>query len=293
MNFPSRLGFPKNTKLLMIHADDAGLSHSKNKATIQSLKNGIVNSYSIMVPCAEYHEIATFAKNNPQFDYGIHLTLTCEWESCRFGPVLSNSEVPSLVDKNGYFFRKREELKNNASVDDVKKELQAQIEKAIAFGLRPTHLDSHMYSVGVTHEFFKVYKDLGEKYDLPIFINKEAIEMALGSGDHYISRSDFVVDKLHLGKFEDFEKGKLADYYRSVFHNLSDGLNILILHPAFDDKEMKEITVNHSNFGSEWRQIDFDFCISEESKSRLKGNDIELITWNEIKEYQRKVHKNS
>lgn len=283
MNLSRTLGFSENTKLLMVHADDAGLSHSENRATIQSLENGMVNSYSIMVPCSGFHEIATFAKDNRQFDNGIHLTLTCEWENCRFGPVLPISEVPSLVDKNGHFYKKRIDLKNNASADDVKKELQAQIEKVFEFGLNPTHLDSHMYSVGTTYEFFKIYKDLGEKYDLPVLINKEMIEMAAVNTDNYIEHGDFIIDRLHLGKFKDFENGKLIDYYKSIFHNLSDALNILLLHPAFDDDEMKEITINHPNFGSEWRQIDFDFFTSEESMSKLKENNIALITWADIK----------
>ena len=107
--------------------------------------------------------------------------------------------------------------------------------------------------------------------------------MAATNTDHYIEDSDFIIDRLHLGKFKDFEKGKLIDYYKSVFHNLSDALNILLLHPAFDDDEMKKITINHPNFGSEWRQIDVDFFTSEESKSGFKENNIALITWNDVK----------
>src|SRR5664279_2586227 len=145
MNSLQKSGCPEKTKLLIIHADDAGLSHSKNIATIQSLEKGIVNSYSIMVPCLWFYEMAIFAKNNPHFDNGIHLTLTCEWGNYKFGPVSPASEVPSLVDENGYFYKTREELRKNASAEDVGKELQAQLEKAFKFGLKPTHIDSHMY----------------------------------------------------------------------------------------------------------------------------------------------------
>lgn len=292
MNLSTRLGFSEESKLLMIHADDAGLSHSENMATIQSLERGLVNSYSIMVPCPWFYEMAIFAKNNPHFDNGIHLTLTCEWENYKFGPVLPISEVPSLVDENGYFYKDRKSLKNNALIEEVEKELKAQIEKALKFGLRPTHIDSHMYSIAAKPEFFQVYKDLGIEYNLPIPIYREMMEIVGLDVETNIDKNDIVINKLHLGKFEDFEKGKLENYYENVFHKLSAGFNLLILHPAFDDNEMKGITVNHPNFGSEWRQIDFDYFTSQEAKLKLKESNIELITWNDIKNVRRKVHNN-
>ncbi len=268
----------------MIHADDAGLSHSENLATIDALKNGSVNSYSIMVPCPWSYEMMEFAKNHPQFDNGIHLTLTCEWEKYRFGPVLPAKEVPSLVDENGHFFKKKECLNRNASNEEVKKELQAQIERALKFGLKPTHLDSHMYSVASRAEFLKIYKDLGKLYELPVFLNKQLINEIGLAADKCLNDNDFVADNLFLGKFSDFEKGKLREYYNCVLDNLPIGFNVLILHPAFDNAEMQGITVNHPNFGSEWRQLDFNYFTSEECKSKLLKNDIKLVTWKEIKD---------
>ena len=283
MNLAQKLGFHENSKLLIIHADDAGLSHSENRATIQALEKGIVNSYSMMVPCPWFYEIALFAKNNPQFDYGIHLTLTCEWENYKFGPVLPASEVPSLVDENGYFFKKREQLRRAASAEDIRKELQAQIEKSIKFGLKPTHIDSHMYSVGASAEFFKVYKSLGEKYDLPVLINKQLMQMVGLNPELNITENDLVIDRAYVGEYKDFSLGRLGNYYHEVLENLISGVNLLLIHPAFDDHEMKGITINHPNFGAEWRQVDFDFFTNEKLKSILRKNKIELITWNDIK----------
>jgi len=283
MNLSQKLGFSEDTKLLIIHADDAGLSHSENMATIKSLEKGIVNSYSIMVPCPWFYEMAVFAKNNPRFDNGIHLTLTCEWENYKFGPVLPIKEVPSLVDENGYFYKKREQLRKSASAQDVKKELRAQIEKAINFGLKPTHIDSHMYSVGASPEFFQIYRDLGKEYNLPIMISSQLMEMVGLNPDQIINNGDLTIEKAHFGIFEYFESGKLSDYYSKVFENLVSGLNIVLIHPAFDDNEMKGITLNHPNFGSEWRQIDFDSFTSPENMAKLKESDIELITWNDIR----------
>ncbi len=292
MSSVQKLEFSENTKLLIIHADDAGLSHSENMATIQSLEKGIVNSYSIMVPCPWFYEMAVFAKNNPQFDNGIHLTLTCEWENYKFGPVLPVSEVPSLADENGHFYKKREQLRKNASAEDVKKELQAQIEKAIKFGLKPTHIDSHMYSVGASPEFFGIYRDLGEKYNLPVLINEQLMKMVGLNPELNIKEGDFLIDKTYVGEFEYFKTGKLNDYYDSILGKLTSGLNLILIHPAFDDNEMKGITVNHPNFGSEWRQIDFDLFTSQQNKSKLRENNIELVTWNDIKNRKRKVHNN-
>jgi predicted glycoside hydrolase/deacetylase ChbG (UPF0249 family) len=269
-------------KLLIIHADDAGLSHSENMATIQALEKGIVNSYSIMVPCAWFYEMALFAKSNPHIDHGIHLTLTCEWENYKFGPVSPVSEVPSLVDAQGYFFKTREELRKNASAEDVEKELQAQIEKALQFGLKPTHLDSHMYSVGANPAFFKRYRELGKKYNLPVLINKQLMEMVGLDPSLNIEKKDFLIDKTYVGEFKYFEKGGLADYYREILENLNNGFNLILIHPAFDDSEMKGVTLNHPNFGSEWRQIDYDYFTSEKTRLKLKENNIELVTWNTL-----------
>lgn len=284
MNALQKLSIAERTKLLIIHADDAGLSHSENIATVQALKGGMVNSYSIMVPCPWFYEMAMFAKSNPHFDHGIHLTLTCEWETYKFGPVLPASQVPSLVDEHGYFFKNRALLRKNALAGDVQKELQAQIERALTLGLRPTHLDSHMYSVGANPEFLDVYRALGEKYNLPVLINKQLMEMVGLDADLNIKTTDLVVDNTYVAEFRYFEKGGLADYYSSVLENITAGLNLILIHPAFDDHEMKGVTINHPNFGSEWRQTDYDFFTSETCRSQLEAQQIRLITWKEIQQ---------
>ena len=283
MDLLKKLGYPKNTKLLIIHADDAGLSHSENRATIKTLEDGFVNSYSIMVPCPWYYEMALYAKNNPHYDYGIHLTLTCEWENYKFGPVLPVSEVPSLVDKNGHFYKSREKLRQNASAEDVFKELKAQIKKALEFGLEPTHLDSHMYSVGAHPEFFKIYRNLGEQFNLPVFLSKQLLQMVGLDPKTNLRDSDNTIDHTYFGEFKHFENGELYDYYKKSIEKMTFGINLILIHPAFNDDEMKGVTINHPNFGSEWRQIDLDFFTSEKSRALLKKNDIKLITWKEIK----------
>ena len=272
----------EETKFLIIHADDAGLSHSQNSAIIESLENGVVNSYSIMIPCPWFYEIGNYAKANSQFDYGIHLTLTCEWENYKFGPVSPIEDVKSLVDKNGYFFRTRDELKEFANEKEVKKELKAQIEKALNYGLNPTHIDSHMYSVGVNKEFFNLYKELGQFYNLPVLLNNKLLEMVGLNVKENINKNDFVFDDICIGNYKHFANNKLKKYYLDFIENIKSGVNIILIHPAFNDPEMKGITINHPNFGSEWRQIDFEIFTSQEIKSKIEKNNIQLITWKEL-----------
>jgi len=272
-------------KYLMIHADDAGLSTSENQATMQALQTGLVTSYSMMVPCAWFYEMVQFSVNNPQFDYGIHLTLTCEWKNYKFGPVSALEQVQSLVDKNGHFHRNRKILKNNVSVEEAEIELSAQIEKALNLGLKPSHLDCHMYSVATSRELTSIYKKLGEKYNLPVLLSKELMTFVGYGAESAIEVSDLVVDRIFVGEFKYFEQDNLKKFYSDILDDLQTGFNMILIHPAFDTNEMKSITEDHPNFGSKWRQLDFDYFTSQECKSKIKENGIQLVSWKDILSY--------
>jgi predicted glycoside hydrolase/deacetylase ChbG (UPF0249 family) len=275
-----QLGYEKEDILLMVHADDAGLSCSENAATMEALEKGIVNSYSIMVACPWFLDMANFAKHRPQFDCGIHLTLTCEWKHYKFGPVLPYSEVPSLVDNQGFFHAKREMVKNFTDPHEVKMELKAQIDRALDAGIKPTHLDSHMYTLGLTKELLSVYRELGREYKLPIFLSDQLLSEvgnpnALEEGDH-------IINALHMGNFEAMDSIGLYEWYAQILKNLKAGFNIILIHPAFNNLEMKQLCVDHPNFGSLWRQMDFDFFTDPKTAGYLKERNIKPITWREI-----------
>src|SRR5205814_1194544 len=139
-----KLGFARDAKLLIVHADDVGVTHSVNAATIKALDSGLVNSASIMVPCPWFPEIADYAKAHPELDFGLHLTLTSERVYYRWGPVAPRDNVPTLVDANGYFHH---DWSPATHIDprDAELELRAQIDRAYSMGVHPTHLDSHQY----------------------------------------------------------------------------------------------------------------------------------------------------
>src|SRR5882672_5049632 len=132
-----RLGYTPGTKLIVVHADDLGETHSVNAAAIKALQGGTISSASLMVPCPWFPEIADYAQSHPDADFGLHLTLTSERVYYRWGPVAPADKVPSLVDHNGYFHHHWEENKH-INAKEVEVELRAQIERALAMGVRPT-----------------------------------------------------------------------------------------------------------------------------------------------------------
>src|SRR5215212_1079120 len=100
----ARLGYPADAKLLIVHADDVGVAHSVNAATFKAFESGLVTSGSIMIPCAWLPEVAAYARTHADADLGLHLTLTSEWATYRWGGVLSRERAPTLYAPDGYFY---------------------------------------------------------------------------------------------------------------------------------------------------------------------------------------------
>jgi predicted glycoside hydrolase/deacetylase ChbG (UPF0249 family) len=275
-----RLGYPPGTKLIIVHADDLGETHSVNAAAIKALQGGTINSASLMVPCPWFPEIADYAKSHPDADFGLHLTLTSERVYYRWGPVAPADKVPSLVDQNGYFHHDWEENKH-INAKEVEVELRAQIERALAMGVHPTHLDSHQYRLIMNgKELFDVTLRVAHEYKLPVFVTRDWF------ADHpYLQASldpgDIVLD--HTVTIEpDIPPERWAEFYLTALTNLKPGVTEFVIHPGNDDDELRAATRERSTWGSAWRQRDYDFFTSDQFRKILAQQKIKLITWREL-----------
>jgi predicted glycoside hydrolase/deacetylase ChbG (UPF0249 family) len=275
-----RLGYPRDAKLLIVHADDLGMAHSVNVATMKAFESGLVNSGSIMVPCPWLSEIATYARANPQADLGLHLTLTSEWTNFRWGPVSSKDRVSSLLDKDGYFYLTESDAAAHADPKQVEIEIMAQIEKARSLGIQPTHLDSHMGTLYQSKELLEVFLRVARSQKLPVRVARS-----------WFSRADILPESLkqddvYIDRVLDINPGVTpqdwAKFYSEALKKLEPGVTEVVIHLAYDDAEMQGATFNHPNWGAAWRQRDLEFFTSDAFRKLIQENQIKLITWREL-----------
>ena len=282
-NLAEMLGYPRDSKLLIIHADDMGLAHSVNTACIKAFENMGITSGSIMVPCPWAPEIMAYVKDHPGLDVGIHLTMTAEWDQYKWGGITSSDQIPSLLDKNNYFYPSVGDLGKSAKGAEAEKELKAQIDRAIASGVQPTHLDTHMGSVMANSELIKIYLDLSDTYHLPILFPRPYLGMLPPDLAKSMDSKVFLLDNLFMLD-ANMITGKWIDAYKKGIEAMKPGLNEMIVHLAFDNDEMQAICKGHNDYGSAWRQHDLDLVSGREFKELLKTNHIILIGWRQIRD---------
>ena len=273
-----RLGHPADSKLLILHADDLGAAHSIDVASFAGLENGAVTSASIMVPTPWIGEVAAYARAHPNADLGLHLTLTSEWETYRWGSVESADKVSSLLDAAGTFPNDEKLVAAHAKPLEVDREIRAQVNRALSLGIHPTHLDSHMGSLFTTPELIATYVKVAHDYRLPFLAIKGS---ALAAPQAGITARDVVLDALIIAGPE-IPRDQWKAFYVNAVNNLKPGLTEIIVHLGHDDSELQAVMVNHEPYGSAWRQRDYDVMTSPEFKKALQDNHVILVTWREL-----------
>jgi predicted glycoside hydrolase/deacetylase ChbG (UPF0249 family) len=273
-----RLGYPANAKLLILHGDDLGVAHSVDAASLDALDQGAITSASIMMPTPWVTEVAAYAKSHPNADLGLHLTLTSEWQTYRWGSVAPSDQVQSLLDSTGTLPLDVPPLIARAKPAEIERELRAQIDRALALGIRPTHVDSHMGALFTTPEIMAVYVKVAHDYHLPFLGFRGSFQ---GGAPMPLSPSDIAVDNVIVAS-PDVSRDHWKEFYLNAIANLKPGLTEIIVHLGHDDAELQAVTVNHEPYGSAWRQRDYDVVRSAEFKKALRDNNVILVRWADL-----------
>ena len=272
-----RLGYPRDARLLVIHADDAGMAHSVNRATLEALEQGWITSASILVVCPWFPEVARWARAHLDADLGIHLALNSEWTPFRWGPVSPVDKVSSLLDDEGYLPLVEETVLAKARPKEAERELRSQIDRALAAGIRITHLDAHMGTVGGTPALIEVYRRLGRKYEVPVLLDR---------GRQYPPGAEIPDAEVLVDRILEMTPGVPVTEWQAAYERmlapLPPGVYQLIVHLAWDDEEMRGATWDHPDWGAAWRQADLDLVKSESFRNFLSQQGFVRVGWKDL-----------
>lgn len=284
-----RLGWPAGKRVVIFHADDIGMCYEANQAAQGALERGEYKSAAAMVPCPWFNEMAAWCVKHPNYDVGLHLTLTSEWRFYRWGPSGPRDKEKGLIDPMGYLFRSVPEVARSASATEVGSEIRAQLARARALGMKPSHIDTHMGTVYARPDYTQVYMKIAADEQIPAMV----IEMTPKNVDKFrkqgypiTEQSVKMVADYPLPKLDDFHSvgpGNTYDDKREKFfvqlREFSPGLQEIIYHPSVETEGLKQIT-------NSWQQRVWEHKLFTDPvvQQFIKDQGIIVTNWKEVME---------
>jgi len=269
-----RLGYRSDDRLLIVNCDDLGSTHAANLGIYEALRDGIATSATLMVPCPWARDAAARYRGE---DIGVHLTLNAEYDLYRWGPI---TQAPSLLDGDGGFPRTLSDVWDHADLDEVRRELRAQVERAILWGFDVSHLDSHMGSVQLRAEFFDVYLDLAVEFRLPIRLSDASTERLIGFPFRQLAADEGVVFPDHFIYIGGVGSRRALE--RAVM-DLEPGVTEAYVHPAVETPELRAAI-------SDWaaRVDDHDLVTKDHAlRAMLDRVGVHLVGYRQLRDAQR------
>ena len=286
--FAERLGWKPGTVVLLLHVDDVGMSRSSNLGAIEAMERGVATSWAVMMPCPWVPDIARYLREHPDIDSGLHLTLTSEWVSYRWGPLAGKSQVPGLVDPEGCLWRNVAGVVARATPDEVEREIRAQIDRAETLGIPITHLDSHMGTLFARPDYFERYARVGLEKKIPIlavgghatFATRENPQATQGLREWIpkIWKAGLpVLDDLHTESYG-WKPPEKTERLLQLLDELKPGITEILFHASRPTEDFPAFTGS-----SESRRADLLALTDPRVKARLRERGIQLSTWKELK----------
>mgnify|MGYP001554049248 FL=1 len=271
-----QMGYSAHERLLIIKCDDLGSSRSANSAIERALREGLASSTTLMIPAPFAREGADACRD---FDVGVHLTLTSEFPTYRWGSLTG---AASLHDRDGYLPRTTQEVWARAELDDIERECRAQIERAFDWGLDVTHLDSHMDILQLDRHYFAVYMRLAKDYRLPVRLRRSHFESP------FSSMSRVMLEKHGILTTDHFVSSPWGEPARPVLMRFvksgGRGVSEIVLHPVDTGEEL----FGYDSENADIRAADAECLMDQALQNLVRSNDVRLIGYKPLREAMRR-----
>lgn len=273
-----RLGLPDTARLVILHADDAAITPGTDRVTLAALRARQVSSASIIATTRFLDAFAAALPRDTSYDLGVHLTITSETEAMRWAPAAPRGRVASLVDSAGFL---RLGGTDGAPVHEIERELEAQLARVRAAGIRPSHLDSHQGAL-LYHgaERFEALRRVAKRACLPIpvaetFFRKfPYLAEALDDGQAPLADLMSIDPAVAPADWE--------SYYVGLFGSMRPGVTLLLVHLDEETPEEQALFRDHVEYDAAWRARDAALVRNGALREMARWHGIGVITWAEF-----------
>ena len=295
-----KLGYSETDRLVILHTDDIGMCHASVQAFRDLWAFGTITSGAAMVPCPWFPAVAQMCRENPAIDMGVHATLNAEWESYRWGPVSTREPGSGLLDGAGYFHQWHQAVYDHASPEEVEKEVNAQVERALDAGIDVTHVDSHMGTI-MNPLFVQSYIQAASSRLLPNMLPRltaAGVEM-MGVGEQerlaYLPIMEMLeslgvpmLDGLLSMPLNEPDQSRQMEIARELLGSLPEGITHFILHPSIDTPELRALAPDWES-----RVANYNVFMSDALKMLLEREDCRLIGYRALRDAMRNEPENA
>lgn len=284
-----KLGLSDTDRAVIIHTDDIGMCQASVGAFADLVEFGLISSGAVMVPCPWFLQAAEFCREHPEADMGVHLTLTSEWETYRWGPLSTRDPQSGLVDAQGFFYGLSEQAQEHADPAAAQLEIETQLQRAADAGIRSTHADTHMGTLAHP-KFVGAYLQTALQYGLPpmmfrldeagwarLGLDAETSQIAMHMIQVLEEQGVPLLDQMSTVHLNDPENR--TERAKQALAALPPGITHFIIHPAKDTPELRAIA-------PDWRSRvgDYEAFTSEEMRRFLQDCGLHVIGYRALQE---------
>jgi len=275
------LGYPADAKVVVLSGDEYGECSAVNEAFFEMCTAGTMLSPSLSTVYSWAAEAAAWQRERPEIDCGVHLVLCAQHKKARWSPITPS---PGLRDPHGYMWPNNDGVWQHATVEEGYAECKAQIERFIALGLTPTHLDPHMGTVRRDPKWLRgVYARVAREFKLPIRMAMPTNEEEAATRAELAEAGTVMSDHMRRGSArKDGESFK--EFAARQLRELPPGVTDFYMHPGHDTPELRALVGNWQN---RLKEYDF-FHASGECRKVLEAEGIKAISWKPVWELAQK-----